>query len=642
VIPRPDDERGQLLLIGAVALALTILGLALVTNTVLYTENVAPGETTLDTGDVEEFSDGGQSSVRSLLFRLNHAERNVTFAALEDAAERNTTGYSTALSQLSAASGTQFTRIVYRETNHSGTRIVQGVDRPLTYNGSHSTPDAGSDPADWEPVPSRTQIGWFVLNVDVQNTSERATRVSVGSGLGNEWTYRLNRSGGNVSVRVTDDDGVELASDSCGGVGTRVLLDLRRGTGLSGECSFPGFDQLSGPKSVAVEDGDNLVGRYGIVVNETWDDDESNTLDPASPAGGSESYPHCSDGGRQPPCLSPVVWTATVGMEYRSSNVGLNTNRTIQVYEAGPRTEVFGAGTLFTADTTGLKVIEGDSGAVTTIPATTGDTVEAAGRASTDVDGDGDEDVPYVTGTGAGAELKLVDTGGEVSSVVTSADVPSGDIQHDKTRLASGTWDGSDPSVFFVDDNNDRIYRATADGTVTEVAAPSNGAQGISGIDDIDGDDEDELVFADASQQLRYLEADGSVSSIPNGQLGSDGGVGAGTVADLDGDGTAAVVGVDGSNDIKINREASGGGTTVISDVTGGGEPAAAKAPITVADVDDDGGPEIVYVRNPPSTGSPDEIRYVDDPLVPGSRSVVTLTDTDGSTVDGSSETGVL
>ncbi len=40
--PRPSDERAQLLLVGAVAIALIILGLVVVYNTILFTENQAP------------------------------------------------------------------------------------------------------------------------------------------------------------------------------------------------------------------------------------------------------------------------------------------------------------------------------------------------------------------------------------------------------------------------------------------------------------------------------------------------------------------------------------------------------------------------------------------------------------------------
>ncbi len=48
---RPSDERAQLLLVGAVAIALIILGLVVVYNTILFTENQAPTQSLDDSAN---------------------------------------------------------------------------------------------------------------------------------------------------------------------------------------------------------------------------------------------------------------------------------------------------------------------------------------------------------------------------------------------------------------------------------------------------------------------------------------------------------------------------------------------------------------------------------------------------------------
>ena len=272
-----------------------------------------------------------------------------------------------------------------------------------------------------------------------------------------------------------------------------------------------------------------------------------------------------------------------------------------------------------------INAANGDGGSVTSLSSTAD--AEALGPALRDINGDGRPDLPFVNSSGT---IKLTDSTNATTTVADSGDI-SGNIETSKTRLGVGSWDGSGSSVFFVDENHDTIYRSTPGRSVTTVDTPGNGAQAISGVGDIDADGTDELVFADGSQQLRYLEPGGGTKQVDNGQTGSNNGIGTGTLADFDGDGVASVAAVDGSNDIKITGEPTstgGEGTTIVSAAD------AKKAPPTVADVDDDGTDELVYV----STGG--KIKYVDD--VRNGNNIRFLTDSSGSKIDGSGESGVV
>lgn len=281
----------------------------------------------------------------------------------------------------------------------------------------------------------------------------------------------------------------------------------------------------------------------------------------------------------------------------------------------------FADGTVFTRHTGGVAAIEGDGGSVSTIPNTSD--VEAMGGIGPDVSGDGTPDIPYVDSS---ETVGVVDAEGEVTELASSSDI-SGSIATDKTRLAIGRWNGSPTSVFFVDQNNDKLYRVAPGGSPQVVADPGDGAQSVSGIGDVDGDGADELVFAGSSQTLHYVDDTGTVEDVTNGQTGSNNGIGAGSLVDFDGDGTVAMVAASSSNGIKINREPSGDGTITLT------TPDVAKAPVTTADVDGDGGQEIVYVDASSTT-----VTYVDDPL--GAQTVEPLSDESGSDVDGSDESG--
>jgi hypothetical protein len=276
------------------------------------------------------------------------------------------------------------------------------------------------------------------------------------------------------------------------------------------------------------------------------------------------------------------------------------------------------SGTIYIGSSSGIGAIGGLNGefVVLTAPGT----ISGLGPTRIDLTGDGSEDIPYVDDNG---RVRITNETNTSTTLATDGDI-SDSIGTDKTRLWAGTWNGSDPSVFFVDQSHEEIYRVNETGPPVEVAAPSNGAQSVVGTGDIDGDGGDELVFADGSQALRYLEDDGTVNKVADGGSGSSTGIGSGSLTDFDGDGTESAVVVDGSNDVKITSESK---KTIISAAD------AAKTPPTAADVDDDGNKEIVYIGK--SNG---KLKYIDD--VEGSNTIDFIRDEDGNKIDASEETG--
>lgn len=287
-------------------------------------------------------------------------------------------------------------------------------------------------------------------------------------------------------------------------------------------------------------------------------------------------------------------------------------------------------------DSCDATLYAGDSGALTAIDA--GDdtvrtlsipgTLDALGPATSTLVDDGGVEVPYVNG---GDELRLKTLDGGTTTLATGGDI-TGTIEGAKTRLATGRWGGSEPSVFFVDENHDTLYRVAEGETPTTVASPGDGVQAVVGVADIDGDGDDELVFADGSQRLQALDPDGTVTALSDSQLGSNNGVGAGTLADFDGDGVHRAVGVDGSNQVKLVGAGTAAGGEATTTLTGG---VARKSPATVADVDDDDTPEVVFV-----SADSEKLKYVDD--VGGANTVTLLTDADGDPIQRSDETGVV
>jgi hypothetical protein len=279
-------------------------------------------------------------------------------------------------------------------------------------------------------------------------------------------------------------------------------------------------------------------------------------------------------------------------------------------------------GTVMTADGSGnLRIIRGDGGTADTLSSVSD--VAGVGDVTLSLTEDARRDVPLVT---TADDIVITNGTNETTTFATSSDIP-GTIESEKTKLTTGRWNGSSPSVFFVNENHDTLYRVDDDGSPVAVATPPNGVQAVAGVTDIDDDGTDELVFADGSQQLRYLEPNGTTRNINGGQLGSNNGIGAGSVADFDGDGRTSVAGVDGSN-IVTYVEPADEGQIKLSGTD------AKKAPVTTADVDGDSDPEIIYVGN--DNG---RIKYVDD--VADSPVIQFLNDGDGNQINGSDSSGV-
>jgi FlaG/FlaF family flagellin (archaellin) len=251
--------------------------------------------------------------------------------------------------------------------------------------------------------------------------------------------------------------------------------------------------------------------------------------------------------------------------------------------------------------------------------------VRAVGPQTVDFDGDGATDIPYLPNA---SSLMLVDSN---DGSPRETDIGGAQADTQKTALAVGSWDGSSTSVFYTGEDHDTIYRVTPGGSPVAIATPDNGVNVVLGPGDIDGDGAAELAFADGSQTIRYVQPDGTIDSTGE-TAGSSNNIGASRPVDLDGDGTATVPIVDGSNQILL-VDADGIDETII---TGSDDEQAAKSHVAVADIDDDGVSEIVYLEN---NDSPADLRYVDD--VGGSNTFESVYDDSGDRIPGDKKRGV-
>jgi hypothetical protein len=238
-----------------------------------------------------------------------------------------------------------------------------------------------------------------------------------------------------------------------------------------------------------------------------------------------------------------------------------------------------------------------------------------------DLNGDASSELAYVDDNG---NLNITDGRGNLKTLVNNSH--TNNPYYKKTTLWIGDWNGSSTSVFYANKDNNAIYSVDENRNISRIASAENGVQAISGSGDIDGDDRKELIFLDGSQQLRYLNQDGSIDKVQNGGAGSNNGVGLGKPVDINNNSVVRIPIVDGSNKIKlIGSSERTEPITIYKNV--------AKSTITATDIDTDGNTEILFI------GTDGSVRYIDN--ISGKRSIKVLNNKNGDRIEVDSNVGL-
>ena len=288
--------------------------------------------------------------------------------------------------------------------------------------------------------------------------------------------------------------------------------------------------------------------------------------------------------------------------------------------------------------------------------------IRAIGASEVDFDGDDASDAVFLKSSGNSVSLvDTNDTNRRKFSISQRARTST-------THLASGTFNQSDPSVFFIGKSNgnskNKIYALDKNETVNLVGNSDNyeedtPPQSIAGIGDIDGDGQNELVYVvggdiDNGEKVRYLDPKEDDSEIESNKIEvetdsdshSYGGIGSknsiGRPAEFnvgDNGGIDSVPIVDKQGKIFLigpeatdqypDLEESGVREQLIQKNS---NREAARSPVCPTDIDGDGNPEVVYIRN----GGEEELRAVGT-----SGNFTTLKTSEGESIPANKNQGV-
>lgn len=285
-------ERGQIILIAALALAVTFVALAVVVNSAIYTENLASrGET----GGSEKALELRYEIDRGVAETVRYANvHNSTDPGTLDAAVSSGTRNVTAVMERQQASNGAYVNVTQRSTVH-GSRIAQNDSSEFTSSG-------GS--ADWVVVEdvereTSTTNGTRAFEIEATPLSTTPFRVVVEEwspgATGDTWVMELSATaGGDVVVDVQTGSG-DSESCSIADPGRPVHVDVTRGTvdGVPCDALQRGdedyrFGSGVGDRyNVSFENGDQVEGNYSLVTTNT-SIDQSNNLYPG--VGSSSPY----------------------------------------------------------------------------------------------------------------------------------------------------------------------------------------------------------------------------------------------------------------------------------------------------------------------------------------------------------------
>ncbi|MBP1986732.1 hypothetical protein [Halolamina salifodinae] len=267
------DDRGQLLLVGALTFAVMLVALAVLLNAAIYTGNVATRDAGPGTGEAIEYENGAAAMVETTIASLNE-RGNASYADLRQTLNRTIVRWSEVMRPHSGATLADTT--LRNVSIENGTRIAQ------TETGAFTNNSTAAGARNWN-VSADSRVRAFRLNVSRSSLNDTDNPVADGAfevrfaNGSHDWTVYLHRTGsGNVSVTAV---GVDDASESCSvDTGSRAIVDLTAETIDGRECpALASLSRLDGPYDIQYRNatdgaGDpQVTGTYSLVVDRSLD-----------------------------------------------------------------------------------------------------------------------------------------------------------------------------------------------------------------------------------------------------------------------------------------------------------------------------------------------------------------------------------
>jgi len=309
-------DRAQLILVTALVLALTLVALTLLLNTVIYTDNLASRGIDTEGRDAVTFQDSVSADIGDLI-----DEENRRAHGSHGSVEENVTSGLEPLETIYTLRYAEHASIV--EVNASSFKTSNGTLVRQT-NSTRSLTNE-SDESDWTITTDVDDTRGFIMTLEnstlistsaSQAETDGAFYINVTS-PGQEWRAYVYENETNSEVAIAIDNGTG-ATEICSVDRSLVRVDLTGGTLGAEPCS--GLDwtnSIANDYDISFVNGDNAEGRYDLTVNTsgTGSVNESNLNDGTSV--------------QDSPYYLPAIYSATV--DIRIQNAELRYEATIRI-----------------------------------------------------------------------------------------------------------------------------------------------------------------------------------------------------------------------------------------------------------------------------------------------------------------------
>ena len=330
--------RAQLLVIGAILLAVILIGLALVLNSAIFAENLATRQSDASASDIRSFRSAAVAGTGAAIESSNRAAAGAPFAQLRDDEYRpRVRNVSSRLASRRSQSGASVGMTVV--DSRAGTQLIDDA-------GGDLRPHDGG-PTDWTMAPD-SHVRAFELTV----TPDAGTTLGdlLTGGTGDAFVVTLDPATAPAhEVAVYEDGGArvavsEVGSDTveeCDVSGGTVNLSLTgRPTADGAYCdALAPVGTATGTYDVTVTNGDLATGTYRLVADRTDGpapheaalDEQADRVNYGT-ACASDTY---ADDTADSPYSMPAIYAGTVELRYEDAQAASRTTSRVVPSQAG-------------------------------------------------------------------------------------------------------------------------------------------------------------------------------------------------------------------------------------------------------------------------------------------------------------------
>ncbi|MFC7045640.1 hypothetical protein ACFQH6_09695 [Halobacteriaceae archaeon GCM10025711] len=278
---RPADDRGQVIIVAGLAIAVILVALVLLLNTVIYADNLATRGVDVGGGDALAVNDTVVDGVGGLIDQEN-AQGYDSATYVRSNVSDGITRIDTLLSRQYAQRGV--VADVATVALHDGTLIRQtDATRNLTNASGASA---------WtlaENVEDTRGVVFTVDRSDLQDGRTGAFQVLVDGT--DQWRAYIYHKTATNDIAVAVDTPSTAATEVCSVTASTATVDLTRGTINGTHCPGLEFAEgVSAPYTVEFVDSHQAVGTYNVTVNSTTVDGTNFVSDDSGPTESTAVY----------------------------------------------------------------------------------------------------------------------------------------------------------------------------------------------------------------------------------------------------------------------------------------------------------------------------------------------------------------